>query len=74
MQQFSSKNWFTQQWKSESSCCSAMEGVTGLQFHYVNLQWIQMYLNNILKQNSLKAIVFQFQTSHELHVYNFTML
>ena len=35
MQKFSSYKWFTQQWEPESSYCSAMPWLTGLQFHCV---------------------------------------
>ena len=33
MQYFSSNNWFTQQWKPQSSYYSAMQRTTDLQFY-----------------------------------------
>ena len=87
MQQFSSYNWFTQQWKSQSSFCSAMQWATGLQFYYVVADLKEV--NNIFKPNTLNAIVFKLQLiyskgenlqvtiaqlSQKLQACNFTML
>ena len=49
MQQFSSYNWFTQQWEPQSSFCSAIQWPTGLQFYYVIADLKEV--NNIFKLN-----------------------